>query len=146
MTTKWEDQMIVKMSLKDYIDTAFYEQTRKPISRKTVSHRLNKEKLVVQVPCRKPLISKKNQKVRLDFAPEHILWTEEKWNMIHFSDGSKFNLFGSDGKRFVRHKNEECLSPQCIMKTVKFGGESIIVWEDDFFSGSRIHHSFSWWF
>ena len=44
--------MIVKMSLKDCFDIAtsifhaFYEQTGKPISRKTISHRLNKEKLV----------------------------------------------------------------------------------------------------
>ena len=50
------------------------------------------------------------------------MWTEEQWNIIHFSDESKFNLFGSDGKRFVRCKNEECLSPQCDKKTVKFGG------------------------
>ena len=44
MTTKWEDQMIVKMSLKDSFDTStsisheFCEPTGKPIFRKTVSH------------------------------------------------------------------------------------------------------------
>ena len=71
--------MIAKMSLKDCFDTAtsisyeFCDQTGKSISRKTVSHRLNKEKLVAQIPCFKPLISKKNQKVCLDFATEHIL-------------------------------------------------------------------------
>ena len=37
---------------------------------------------------------------------EHIVWTEEQWNMVHFSDESKFNLFGSDGKRFVKRKME----------------------------------------
>ena len=42
--------------------------------------------------------------------------------MDHFSDESKFNLFGSDVKRFVRGKNGECLSLQCVKKTVKFGG------------------------
>ena len=104
MTTKREDRMVVEMSLKDHLDTAksisraFCEQTGKPISRKTVSCRLNKEKFMARIPCRKPLISKKNQKVCLDFATEHILWTEEQWNMIHFSDESKFNLFGSDDK------------------------------------------------
>ena len=108
MTTKWEDQMFVKTSLKDHFDTAifiscaFCELAEKPISRKTVSHRLNKENLVAWILCHKPLISKKNQKVCLDFVTEHILWTEEQWNMVHFSDEFKFNLFGSDGKRFVR--------------------------------------------
>ena len=91
------------MSLKDRFDTAtsiscaFCEQTGKPRSRKTVSCRLNKEKLVARIPCLKHLISKKNQKVHLDFDPDHIVWTEEQWNMVHFSDESKFNLFGSDG-------------------------------------------------
>ena len=118
MTTKREDRMIVKMSLKD----RFYTATEKPISRKTVSRRLNKEKLLARIPYRKPLISKKIQKVCLDFATEHILWTEEQWNMVDFSDESKFNLFGSDGKRFIRRKNGECLSPQCVKKTVKFRG------------------------
>ena len=133
MSTKWEDWMIVKMSLKDCFDTAtsishaFCEQTGKPISRKTVSHRLNKEKLVAWIPGCKPLISKKNQKVHLDFATEHILWTEEQWNMVHFSDESKFNLFGSDCKRLVRHKKGEFLSPLCVKKTVKFGAASVIV-------------------
>ena len=117
MTTKQEDQMIAKMSLKDCFNTAmsiscaFCEQTGKPISRKTVSRRLNKEKLVARILCHKPLISKKNQKVYLDFTTEYILWTEEQWNMVHLSDESKFNLFGSNGKRFVRHKNGEHLSP-----------------------------------
>ena len=120
ITSKREDRMIVKISLKERFDTAmsishtFCEQTGKSISRKTVFCRLIQEKLVPQIACCKLLISKENQKVRLDFATEHILWTEEQWNIVHFSDESKYNLFGSDGKRFVRRKNEEHLSPQCV--------------------------------
>ena len=148
MTTKREDRMIVKMSLKDHFNSAtsishaFCEQTGNPISRKTVSRKLKKEKLVARIPCCKPLISKKNQKVRLDFATEYIMWTEEQWNMVHFSDEYKFNLFGSDGKRFVRRKNGERLSPQCVKETEIWRGEHNGV-GDDFFSGSRIHCSFS---
>ena len=83
---------------------------------------------MVRIPCRKLLISKKNQKVRLDFATEHILWTEEQWNMVHFSDESKFNSFGFDGKRFVRCKNAERLSPQCVKKNCEIWRGSVIVW------------------
>ena len=92
MTTKREGRTMVKISLKDRFDAAmtisraFCVQTGKPISWKTVSRRLIKEKLVFRIPCHKPLISKKNLKVSLDFATEHILWTEEQWNMVHFSD------------------------------------------------------------
>ena len=68
MTTKREDWIIVKMSLKDHINAAmsiscaFHEQTGKPISRKTVSCRLNKEKLVARFPCHKPLDFKEKLK------------------------------------------------------------------------------------
>ena len=54
MTTKQEDRMIVKMSLKDRLNTAtsisreFCEPAGKSISRKTVFRRLNKEKLVAR--------------------------------------------------------------------------------------------------
>ena len=69
-----------------------------------------KEKLVAGISCRKPLVSKKNQKVHLNFATEHIVWTEEQWNMVHFSDESKFNLFEFDGKRFVKMGNSYLLN------------------------------------
>ena len=119
MTTKQEDWMIVKMSLKGSFNTAmsisraFCEQTGKTIS---ISRRLEKEKPVTRIPWSKTLISKKNQKVRLDFATEHILWTEERWNRVLFIDESTFKLFVYDGKRFVRRKNWERLSPQCVKK------------------------------
>ena len=122
MTTKREDRMIVKMFLKDRFNTAmsifraFCEQTGKLIARKTVSRRLNKEKLVARIPCRKPLISKKNQKARLDSITKHIVWTDEKWNMSHFSFKSKFNLFGSNGKRFVRRKMGNAYLPNIFRK------------------------------
>ena len=53
---------------------------------------------------------------------------EEQWNLVHFSDESKFSLFGSDGKRFLRRKNGERLSPQSVKKTVKFGAGSLMAW------------------
>ena len=74
------------------------------------------------------MISKKNQKVRFNFTIKHILWREEQWNMIHLGMNLEFNLFVSDSKRFVRRKNGECLSLQCVKKTVKFRGDSVLVW------------------
>ncbi len=45
----------------------------------------------------KTLISRKIQKARLTFAEEHVVWTEENWSKVLFSNESKFNLFGSNG-------------------------------------------------
>ena len=130
MITKQEDHMIVKMSLKNHFDTAtsishaFCELTGKPISRKTVSCRLNKKKLVAWISGCKPLISKKNLKGCLNFTTEHIAWTEEQWSMVHFSDESKFNLFGSDGKWFVINKNWKAYLLNAIRKLSNLEGEA----------------------
>ena len=63
--TKREGRMRVKMSLKDLFDTetsisrAFSEKREKPLSIK--KNRLDKEKFVALIPCRKPLISRKSK-------------------------------------------------------------------------------------
>ena len=66
------------MSLKDCFDTVmsilvhFVSKQENKSLKKTVSCMLNKEKLVAWIPCHKPLISKKNQKVHLDFATYRV--------------------------------------------------------------------------
>ena len=47
---------------------------------------------------------------------------------MHFSDESKPNLFGSDGRRYVRRGAGETLSPECIKTSVTFSGGSLVVW------------------
>lgn len=56
------------------------------------------------------------------------MWTVPKWSKVHFSDESKFNLFGSDGKHHVRRKSGERLNPNCAKKSVKGRGGNVIVW------------------
>ena len=63
---------------------------------------------------------------RLKYATEHVIWTEEHWDCFHFSDESKFNLFGCDGRRFVRRSLKEQYSPRFIKSRVKFGGGSVM--------------------
>ena len=57
-----------------------------------------------------------------------MLWSQEKWQTVHFNDESKFLLIGSDGKTYVRRKVGEELSPKCLKASVKFGGGSVMVW------------------
>ena len=46
---------------------------------------------------------------------------------MFFSDKSKFNLFGNDGKYYVQRFQSEALNPKRTKKTVKFGGGSVMV-------------------
>ncbi|GFS77320.1 HTH_Tnp_Tc3_2 domain-containing protein [Trichonephila clavipes] len=57
-----------------------------------------------RVARKKPFISLQNQKKRLEFAKTHQLKTDNYWKKVIFSDKSKFNIFGSDGRRTVWRK------------------------------------------
>ena len=57
-----------------------------------------------------------------------MLWSQEKWQTVHFNDECKFLLIGSDGKTYVRRKVDEELLPKCLKASVKFGGGSAMVW------------------
>lgn len=106
----------------------FSAEHGKNLSRHTVSRRLRAFGLKAHSAVTKPLISRKNQKARLTFAEEHVVWTEANWSKVHFSDESKFDLFGSDGKHYVQRKTGERLNPKCVKKSVKGGGGSVMVW------------------
>ena len=98
------------------------------VSRYTVTRRLHEAGLFGRVSSKKPLISKKNRMARLKFAKKYRNWTFEDWKKIIFSDESKFNLFGSDGKRYVRRPIGSRNDVRYQTPTVKHGGGSIMVW------------------
>lgn len=104
------------------------EESGLNISRMTVSRRLHQFGLFGRVGAKKPLVSKKNQKRRCQFAREHWDWTFEQWQNVLFSDESKFNLFGSDGKKYVRRPKNTRFDSRYQIPTVKHGGGSVMVW------------------
>ncbi|GBN30485.1 Transposable element Tc1 transposase [Araneus ventricosus] len=82
----------------------------------------------VQFAKKKPFISLQNQKKHLEFEKTHQLKTNNFWNKVIFSDESKFNIFGSDGRRTVWRKIKTDLEPKNLRPTVKHDGGSIMVW------------------
>lgn len=71
---------------------------------------------------------KKNLKRRFNFVKLHKDKPLGFWKKILWSDESKFNLFGSDGKVYVRRPQNKELDPKYTLKTVKHGGGNIMVW------------------
>jgi len=98
------------------------------VSRSTVTRRLHDVGLFGRIGIKKPLISKKNKKARLQFAKDHQNWTIEDWKKVAFSDESKFNLFGSDGRQHVRRPIGSRNNVRYQIPTVKHGGGSVTVW------------------
>ncbi|GBL75713.1 Transposable element Tc1 transposase [Araneus ventricosus] len=50
------------------------------------------------------------------------------WESVIFVDESKFNIFGSNGRKTVRRKPNEELNPKNLLPTVQHGGRGIMVW------------------
>ncbi|GFU88232.1 transposable element Tc1 transposase [Trichonephila clavipes] len=51
---------------------------------------------------------------------------QQFWNEVIFSDESKFNIFGSDGRRMVSRKPNTSHHPKHTIPTVKHGGGSVM--------------------
>uniref|UniRef100_A0A1I7WS02 DDE_3 domain-containing protein n=1 Tax=Heterorhabditis bacteriophora TaxID=37862 RepID=A0A1I7WS02_HETBA len=47
---------------------------------------------------------------------------------VVFSDDSKFNRFGSYGKKYVRRRPGEEFMPKCTIPIIKHDGGSVMVW------------------
>ena len=68
------------------------------VSRSTVLRRNKQAGLHMHVLVFKLLISKKNQKLRPQFAQKRVVYTDGQWSRMHSIDESKFNVVGTDGR------------------------------------------------
>ena len=55
-------------------------------------------------------------------------WTISDFYKVIWSDEFKFNLFGSDGRVYVKRRLGEDFLPERGDQTVKFGGSNVIMW------------------
>jgi len=98
------------------------------VSSNTVRRALKRNGLSARVKRKKPLLSKKHRENRLKFAKRFKDWTVSDWNRVVWSDESKFQIFGSDGREYCWKRQGETLKDAHIKPTVKFGGGSVFVW------------------
>ena len=103
-------------------------ELRISISESTVRRRAHEIGLYGRVARKKPYVNKTNRSKRLDYA----LYYREKplgyWENVIWSDESKFNLFGSDGKVMVWRTTTEEFDSKCTVPTVKHGGGNVKCW------------------
>jgi hypothetical protein len=81
-----------------------------PVSTKTRCQNLSCAgmKAVVKVKC--PLFTAKHCKACLDWALAHQSWIIEDWKRVVWSDETKINHLGSDGRKWGWKKKRESLS------------------------------------
>ena len=102
--------------------------TNQPLSAQTVRRSLKVAGMKAVVKRKRPFLSKKHRKERMDFALTHQYWTVEDWKKVVWSDETKINRMGSDGRKWVWKKAGEDLSDRLVQGTKKFGGGSVMVW------------------
>ena len=94
----------------------------------TFKGRLKEQGMIGRIAVRKPLLQPVNKQKRLKFAQERVDWTIDQWKSVLWTDESKFELFGSHRRQYVRRKVNERFKPDYIVSTLKLGGGSGIVW------------------
>jgi transposase len=104
------------------------ETTNQSISCQTVRRALKNTGLKAVVKKKKPFLKKKHIQDRLEFAKRHQHWTIDDWMKVIWSDETKINRLGSDGRIWVWKKPGEPLSDRLVEGTVKHGGGSVMVW------------------
>ena len=71
------------------------------VSACTVRRALKDSGLKAIVKQKKPLLSARHRKLRMDFAFRYENWTVEDWKRVVWSDETKINRLGSDGRQWA---------------------------------------------
>ena len=107
---------------------ALEEEVRVSVSTNTVRRGLRDSGLGAIVKPKKPHLSSKNVKERLAWAKAHVDWTIDDWRRVVWSDETKIDRFGSDGRHYTWKRDSEQPQPRHVQQTVKHGGGNIKLW------------------
>ena len=109
--------------------TALQRSLFPEVSPSTVRRVLCREGLNGRVRRKKPYLKPEHKAMRRWWAEEFLdLEVEPDWKAVVFSDESKFNLFGSDGRQYCRRRVGEEFLDRNVKKVVKHGGGSLMMW------------------
>ena len=110
-------------------DIADLQRLRFPhVTAETIRKRLADCGLKAYIRRKKPFLSPEKKKKRLEWAEAHKHWTVENWKSVIFSDESKFNIFGLDGRRYCWRKPGQEFDERYVQKEIKHGGGNVMVW------------------
>ena len=126
------NRKLTARQLCDLIDTTASPQT--------IRNQLRKMGIRSRRPIKKPKLRTLARKIRLEWALEHQGWTVDDWKTVLFSDEKKLNMIHGDGNArvWMRDGEDKLLIEDCIEKTVKFGGGSVMIWGAIAWNGLRI--------
>jgi transposase len=98
------------------------------VSSCTVRRVLHRSGLKAQIRRKKPLLTPRHRRLRLDFAKKYKSWNMDDWKRVIWSDETKMNLFGFDGRQYCWKKPGGPSRDHHFAPTVKHGGGAIFLW------------------
>ena len=98
------------------------------VSVRTVIRRLHSFRLRARRPIKRPELTLRHRKTRLQWARNHRRWTLRSWRRIHWSDESRFLLKPVDGRTRVWRERNTAYRDNNILGTTAFGGGGVTVW------------------
>src|SRR5271170_265707 len=129
-----DKRRVVRMVTSGKADTAVQitrelgETNNMEISAQTVRRALREAGLTARTKIRKPRLLPRHIRQRLEFALRYQHWTVEDWKRVVWSDETKINRLGSDGREWVWKKPGCSLTGKHVKDTVKFGSGSLMLW------------------
>ena len=98
------------------------------VCHETIRNVLEKHKYSSRVARKKPLLSAQNVENRFRFATEHVSLSPEYWADVISSNKTKIMLYYHEGPERVWRKPLTALENKNLIRTVKFGKLSVMVW------------------
>ena len=117
------------------VTKALKDVTNQSISAQTVRCNLREFGLQPVVKRKRPLLKARHRRERLNWAERCKEFTLEDWKRVLWTDETKINCLGSDGRKWVWKEVGEPLSDRLVESTVKFGGGNVMMWGCMFWEG-----------
>lgn len=109
------------------LNEKFTQATSTKVSTHTLRRCLHEKGFFSRIGKRKPFVNEKNRKKRLEWTKEKVDWDPE-WDYIIWSDESRFEVFGGDGRHNVWRLPKEKYDVNCLVPTFKSGRKGVMVW------------------
>uniref|UniRef100_A0A3Q2ZWT6 Transposase Tc1-like domain-containing protein n=1 Tax=Kryptolebias marmoratus TaxID=37003 RepID=A0A3Q2ZWT6_KRYMA len=132
-TSKRQDRKLKAICLENRICTTKlmrnkWEETGVNVCDQTVRNHLKEMGFTYRKAKRKPLLTPKQRKTKLQWAKERQSWTVDDWMKVIFSDESQICIGqGDDVGTFVWCHSNEIYADICLKKMCKFP-QSLMIW------------------
>ena len=133
-TNEVQDRFLVVQAQRHRFDNAttlrrdFQNATGVRISTQTIRNRLHDAGLRSRRPAIRVPLTRYHMQMRLEWARDHVTWTQNDWAPGLFTDESRFCVDFTDRRARVWRMPNERFAPVCVAEHDRFGGSSFMVW------------------